>query len=451
MKKVFLLSLFTLTSCFRSEKGPVETAADKKVQSPPVVAAATAREKKNPKDVVLTRLARYLEQADAVQREAWWVVAAEKKVQGRSIFGKAQRALLTEMGMKLANKSLFRCDRYIVKRDIMGLTGLPQKGEIFQKCSNQAELIAEYEISKETTAKISFYPQYLGEVMGLSTSILNRKVICDLMGDEEGKLEKLKCENMAQDRNGTESIQFTVYQYEKAGKSLLTLKAQVYEELSPMKKIEAQVPLAGKIHVTETQVEAPEGYIRKSDVKMPPPPPKPKFPPVAGPPDQNLRDNSDHSQEEGSTETMPAETRHPRFPLKRGVPQPVPGPGGGPTAVIPLAPPGSEIPEGPEAPLMIDPNAPAAGEPGAPGPVAPSLDQPSGDHSPHQQQQLDPSQEPPAESAPSQPPQNPLQPVLELPPPREQPQQQQPPPSGEDGLEEVQPLAPPGLMPPSVR
>lgn len=260
MKRLFLFSFLFLTACFHHD-------APEKKSSPAETTKSLVEVKaeKTPtlKDHELLRFERYLEQADAIHREAWWVVAAERKVQGKSIFGKAQRALQNELGVKLGNKSLFRCDRYFVKRDILSPLGLPQKGEIYEKCSqNGATLIADYSLPDKTHGEIHFYPQHLDEVMGIQTSILNRKVYCVLGGDEEGKLDSLHCENMAQDRNGTQSIQFSVYDYQKTGKNLLSLKGQVYESLSPMRKIEAQVPMEGKIRVVETQVEAPEGYVR---------------------------------------------------------------------------------------------------------------------------------------------------------------------------------------------
>jgi hypothetical protein len=260
MKRLFLFSFLFLTACFHHD-------APEKKSSPAETTKSLVEVKaeKTPtlKDHELLRFERYLEQADAIHREAWWVVAAERKVQGKSVFGKAQRALQNELGVKLGNKSLFRCDRYFVKRDILSPLGLPQEGEIYEKCSqNGATLIADYSLPDKTHGEINFYPQHLDEVMGIQTSILNRKVHCVLGGDEEGKLDSLHCENMAQDRSSTQSIQFSVYDYRKTGKNLLSLKGQVYESLAPMRKIEAQVPMEGKIRVVETQVEAPEGYVK---------------------------------------------------------------------------------------------------------------------------------------------------------------------------------------------
>lgn len=262
----FFLLLFT-TACTRKD----DTSALHEPLALTLPVKAKLEEKRNEKDRALLRLSRMLAQADAVHREAWWVVAAERKVQGKSVFGKAQRALLLEMGEKLADKTLFSCDRYFVKREILSPGGIPQKGEIFEQCrANNTMAFADYEIKSENEAQITFYPQHLSDVVGLATSILNRKIRCKLVATGESRLEALQCENMAQDRSISQSIQFSVYRYERVGQNLITLKGEVFENLSPIRKIAAKVPLAGKISVVETQVEAPEGYgLKEPDVPVP--------------------------------------------------------------------------------------------------------------------------------------------------------------------------------------
>ena len=205
------------------------------------------------------RLSRYLEQADAVHREAWWVVAAERKVPGKTVFGKVQHALARELKLKVSNKSLFSCDRYLVKREILSASGLPQKGEVFESCrSREAALhIADFEMKNSTEADITFQGQNLGELIGLGTAILNRNFHCHLKGDEEGKLTDLICDDFSQDRNATESVRFKVYEYHRGGQNLLKLRGQIYEALYATKKIQADVPLEGKIEVVETQTQAP--------------------------------------------------------------------------------------------------------------------------------------------------------------------------------------------------
>ncbi|UXR64059.1 hypothetical protein EZJ49_13395 [Bdellovibrio bacteriovorus] len=210
------------------------------------------------KDKSLEWMVRYLAEADGIHREAWWVLTAARPPIGKSPFGKAQRALLASQNIKLTNKSLFRCDRYLVKRDVLGLVGYPQKGEIFEKCSEKTEAkrLASFDVPKEGELNIVFYPDNLQEVLGLGAGILNKQIQCSLRGKE--KLESLNCKDWAQDRSKEQMIRLDVYDYQKSGKNLIKLRGKVYENLTDIRKIEADVPMEGKITVLETELYAPE-------------------------------------------------------------------------------------------------------------------------------------------------------------------------------------------------
>lgn len=254
MKLLRLLSLgfvvLGLASCF--DKKTDEPASREKVVK--VVAPLEP----SAKDKSLEVLTRYLAEADGIHREAWWVLNAYRPPMGKSPFGKVQRALLSSQNIKLTNKSLFRCDRYLVKRDILGVVGYPQKAEVFEKCSEKSEArrIASLDMPKEGELNLIFYPDQLQEVLGLAASILNKSIHCSLRGKD--KLESLSCRDWAQDRTQGQMIRLEVYEYQKSGGNLLRLRGKVMENLAEIRKIEAVVPLEGKISVVETELYAPE-------------------------------------------------------------------------------------------------------------------------------------------------------------------------------------------------
>nr|BFD66690.1 hypothetical protein HAGR004_17120 [Bdellovibrio sp. HAGR004] len=250
---IFGIALSLLTSCFgKEEETPVVTPQKVvKVLTPKADEAAN-------KDKSLEWMVRYLSEADGIHREAWWVLTAARPPIGKSPFGKAQRALLASQNIKLTNKSLFRCDRYLVKRDVLGLAGYPQKGEIFEKCSEKTEAkrLASFDVPKDGELNLIFYPENLQEVLGLGASILNKQIHCSLRGRD--KLESLNCKDWAQDRSKEQMIRLDVYDYQKSGKNLIKLRGKVYENLTDIRKIEADVPMEGKITVLETELYAPE-------------------------------------------------------------------------------------------------------------------------------------------------------------------------------------------------
>lgn len=263
---IILLLPVLLVSCFlKKEEVPEEKNVPRKVSK------TLSEEKRGEaqKDRTLDLLSRYLIEADGIHREAWWVLNAVRPPVGKSPFGKVQRAFLSSQNIKLTNKSLFRCDRYLVKRDVMGMFGYPQKGEVFEKCSEKSEAkrIASFEVPREGEVLLTFYPENLQEVLGLGAGVLNRTIHCTLKGGD--KLESLSCKDWAQDRTAEQMIRLDVYDYQKSGKNMIRLRGKVYQHLSDIRKIEADVPMEGKIIVTETELYAPEPKVSPSPVASP--------------------------------------------------------------------------------------------------------------------------------------------------------------------------------------
>jgi len=250
--RVVLVLLFPwlILSCFsKTEQAPVKKspARDKSVKSTDV----------SGKDDSLQELTRFFEAADSVHREAWWVLSDQRRAVGKTPFGKVQRALVSYQNGKLTNKSAFLCDRYIVRRDVLGLNSYPQQIEISEHCDQKraARKIARIDVAKKGEVKVVFYPENLQEVLGLGAAILNKPINCTLNGSEQ--LAKLRCESWAQDRSQEQMLRFEVYEYQKEGKNLIKLRGKVYENLSDIRKFEAEVPMSGKITVTETELYAP--------------------------------------------------------------------------------------------------------------------------------------------------------------------------------------------------
>lgn len=212
------------------------------------------------KDRTLEIFAKTFEQADAIHREAWWVLANERRPNGKSPFGKVQRAILSSEDAKLPNKSAFRCDRYILKRDILAAGGYPQRLEVFEKCEERlpAKKIAQVQVASLTDFEVVFYPENLEEILGLGPAILNRSIRCTLKSNVQEQLERLQCTDWAQNRTQEQMIRLDEYEYVRSGKNLIKLRGKVFENLSDTRKIEADVPLEGKILVTETELYPPE-------------------------------------------------------------------------------------------------------------------------------------------------------------------------------------------------
>lgn len=251
-----LVAAMVLSSCFGKKRVESTDSKGSQAVSPvPQKAVKVAP----PKDVPLTLVARYLQQADSIHREAWWVVSTERRPANKSPFGKVLRSVLAEEGLKLGNKSLFSCDHYTTKRNITNVSGYPQNAEVFENCSGKGpgRKIAEWTLSSPRELRVSFYPDSLQELLGVGAAILNRKINCTLKGDDRAVLSEFDCQNWAQSKTDSLMIRLDVYQYKAANQNLLILQGKVYNNLQESRKIEARVPMTGKIKVVETELFAP--------------------------------------------------------------------------------------------------------------------------------------------------------------------------------------------------
>jgi hypothetical protein len=264
--KVTLALLILCASCtFRKDAEP------KPATAPVVVATVALKAKPEPaiksqSERELEKILHWFEQMDAIYREALWVIRKERAPQAKSMFGKMQRALLTDMKQKLSNKSLFKCDVYSMKRDVMGLAGIPQKAEVFHKCNSKESFIpiGDWSYTKANEFTVNFQGSNLSEVLGFATSILSPRIQCKLKSTDSGLIESFHCENLMIDFDPAKNqvLKFTKFEFTKSARSILQIKAEVLENLDPVRKIEVEVPMEGKITVVETVLQAPE-YVAK--------------------------------------------------------------------------------------------------------------------------------------------------------------------------------------------
>ncbi len=220
----------------------------------------------------LTLAAKVFRQADAVIREMWWVVAADRKVPQKTPFGKMSRAVQQDLGHKLSKTLGFRCDRYRLKKEG---SKRPLKVEIFEACSvKNSALIAEFKLEKENRMSVTIYPEHLVEVLGLQASVVNKRASCDLSFQDNGILNSLHCRNWTQDRSAKELVDLSKLEYRTSETAIMEISGEILTAMNPIKKIETTVPLSGPITVTETEIPQPVQAV-------PPPPPVP--PPTAEP------------------------------------------------------------------------------------------------------------------------------------------------------------------------
>lgn len=277
-------------------------------------------------DKNLTVVAKVFRQADAVIREMWWVVAADRKPSQRSPFGKLHRAVLMDLGSKLTKNIYFRCDRYEVKRPLLPKdqqSSRPLFAEVFETCVVKNPVrIAQWTLEKENKLQVQLYPENMVELMGLGASLINKMAQCELIFTDGGLLTQMSCKDWTQDRGEREVVQLDKFLYEADRVNVMEIKGVILESMNPAKKIDSRVPLTGPITVTEEDLPQP---VAKKVVPSPTKPvPKrvtPAVPPEEMPEHADYEGNPYPEQEEGAP-PVPVEAAPPRV---RGIPgRPVP-------------------------------------------------------------------------------------------------------------------------------
>jgi hypothetical protein len=242
----------------------------------PAILPSVPTPKKN-QERELQKIAKWFEQMDAVLREALWVVRRDRPPLGKSIFGKMQRALQIEMKEKLSNKSLFKCDTYSMTRSVGGLDGIPQTAEVMHRCGSKQsfEKIGDWTHADRDSLGMNFRGGNLEDVLGMTTGILSPKISCNLNSNEAGTVESFKCDGLMIDFDSKKGqvLKFDRFEYIRGAKKVLHLRAEVLENLLPIRKIEADVPMEGVIKVTETVLQAP--MMESKEVPAIPAPPVP--------------------------------------------------------------------------------------------------------------------------------------------------------------------------------
>ncbi|MEK6772396.1 MAG: hypothetical protein AABY64_00525 [Bdellovibrionota bacterium] len=225
---------------------------------------------KKKSDAHWSRLMTIMRQLDSIDREVWWVLVAKRPPLTQSLFGKVLRAAQTTEGQKLTQKQLFSCDKYSSQRKILTQLGYPQKISMFSVCRKSQDLFVEIDWPNKNQLNMVFNPEPLSDVLGLSASILGKKIICEVRTDDQAIVQSYSCKNMIKNKDSSETVELDIYEFEKKKENQLTLKGNVTEQLKIKRKIETTVPLSGKIIVTETEIAPPAGYRRKIPGAKPP-------------------------------------------------------------------------------------------------------------------------------------------------------------------------------------
>lgn len=204
-------------------------------------------------------LARAFLQADQIHREVLWVLMKDRPPLTKTIFGKLGRALQSDLGEKLKFKSSFKCDQYAVQKQAQGLGPYPVKMKFFEICGGlSGSPYAELEVLQKDRMNFFFESEKMGDVLGLGSSILNKRMTCSLELNANQTVQVIKCENLYHDRQDGEVFHLKKYLYQKDKDDLIEVSGEVLKNLVAQRKLQIKVPLTGKIHFSEKELQPTE-------------------------------------------------------------------------------------------------------------------------------------------------------------------------------------------------
>ena len=244
---IFLFS-FCLQSCFSKKQAVLDSPQGQTaIQTVP-----------DPMQKTWSTWSKILMQANAVEREAWWVLTDQKSKGSVGSFSRLQRALEKQTQGLKKNKVL-ACEQFELRKDILDPVATEQmykmKGQLFEICEKPGFLILDFEYLENRKLKLMINPEHQTDVFGLGAAIFNKQIVCVLTWNEKEILTNLKCENYKRNRSPKEIVELDTFDYQFEAKNILSLKGKISENLSVKRKIETQIPLDGKITDLETEIE----------------------------------------------------------------------------------------------------------------------------------------------------------------------------------------------------
>ena len=198
-------------------------------------------------------------QADQVHREVLWILMKDRPPLTKTIFGKIARSIQSDSGEKLKFKSFFKCDQYAVQKQTQGLGAYPVKMKFFETCGGLSGMpYAELEVLQKDRMSFFFESEKMGDVIGLGSSIINKRMNCSMELDSNQTVTQIKCENLYHDRQNGEVFHLKSYLYRKDKDDLIEVSGEVLKNLVAQRKVQIKVPLAGKIKFSEKELQPTE-------------------------------------------------------------------------------------------------------------------------------------------------------------------------------------------------
>ncbi len=185
----------------------------------------------------------FLEQAEDVEREAWWIITNKREDENHSPFR------VFRVAASQTAKSKKRIETSFCKKLKMEKQG-PDTWHVEALCRKPSQDLG-------VIQKVSAHPEKwkliwkngpFVDQYGIGVSILYPTQECQFeVGLDGEKLRSMKCPHYVRDRNENEIAEFKVFEYRASSPKVLRLEGEIKKELQVTATFKTEVPLSGDI------------------------------------------------------------------------------------------------------------------------------------------------------------------------------------------------------------
>ena len=218
----------------------------------------------------------FLEQAEDIEREAWWIIT-NKRIDGVGSPFRVFRAVSLQSVAPgaTAQKSASSKINFKFCKSLLVFEQGPNQWRIESACQKPSAEIGVLQklASQPDRWKISWKTQAFSDHFGLSTAILFNQQSCEIDLDAKGRISRMSCPHYVRDRKVSEIVEFNIFEFKNQAPKILKLDGDVKKELQVIATFNTEVPLSGDIvlNVKKVPQKAVEEKTEFSNMSQPVP------------------------------------------------------------------------------------------------------------------------------------------------------------------------------------
>lgn len=190
----------------------------------------------------------FLEQAEDIEREAWWVLT-DQRIDGTGSPFRVLRAAILKQGSHKTKISFRYCQKLVV------LKAMEDIWRIESECQKPNQEVGRLQKTGPAAWRVEWRTRHFEGHFGLGTTVLYPKLSCDIKLGPTGRIQQMVCPLYARNRLRDEVVELKTFEYNSSqNQALLKLKGEVKKDLQVIATLQTEVPLSGDVVVREKKI-----------------------------------------------------------------------------------------------------------------------------------------------------------------------------------------------------